>query len=157
MDLKIVTPLVRCISRGQQVYVNQKLDLTVINLDITPIGEKKKETPLYRLTQHSEYSNMSLYNKYLGEDYRNEKSINLKGKKVDCKIGEIVIYEYNNGYYFSSHESGNPEVYELFHNDIERFKMERGYIIRAHITLNCIYETHYLKILFDKYLSERYN
>lgn len=157
IDLKVVTPLVKCIARGQQVYVNKNLDLTVINLDITPIGEKKKDTPLYRLTRYSSFSGMSLYNEYLGEDYRNERSVNLKACNIDCVFGEIAIYEYKRGFYFSSHISGNPERYELYHNDIERFKMDKSYIIRAHISLDCYYETHYLKILFDKYLKENYN
>lgn len=154
LELDLVTRAMKMKEKRQQVYRDNKRGLLLINLDVTPIGQKKAKTALYNLSASgSEFSKMALENEYSFEEIGQVKPQSLKEYRPLVKVGEICIYEHKSDrkYYICDHLSGDPDIYTSGQADLMRYRKRYYYLWLAYLD-NCIYFQNYLtQVLFERY------
>ena len=108
--------------RGSEVWTDDKRGIMLVMLSRSPISKAKSNTALYKLTQGTDFSNMSLNNDF------NVSRTNIKPRPLQeyipvCRIGELCIYKHksNRRLYASTHSSGVfknnylPENVQILH------------------------------------------
>lgn len=96
--LNLVDHVDRMKTRGQMVSVIESRGVQLVNMERSPISEKKKNTALYRMAGDGEFSDMALGNKYIGEGDRSLiGSRPLKEYNPLCQIGEVLVYRHKSG------------------------------------------------------------
>ena len=128
MDLEVIRIIQKMQKKGQNCYINRERKFAIFDLGDSEISQKKNETALYRLKQGSNFSEMSLGNKYSNEIAGKIKSRSLKEFRPVVKIGELCIYEhkFDRTLYISTHTTGSPPEYGL--GDVEKARFRRNFI-----------------------------
>lgn len=157
VGLKIVNKLYEMQCKGQEVYINRARRLCVINLEYSPISEKKKDTALYQLTKDTEFYDMAINNKFEIEAFSRRGSRNIKEYKPVCTVGEFTVYEHKSRteLYISVHKSGVCPEFGI--SSIERLKFKRAFswIWTAYLNNHCIFENISLEYLLVDYFTEK--
>lgn len=154
IELGLVNIATKMNERGQRVYKDRKRGLLLINLDITPIGEKKQNTALYNLAgSGSEFSRMALDNDYSFEEIGRIKPQPLREYVPLVKVGEITVYQHKaeRRYYIAEHKSGAPEEYGSGQADIARYKKRYYYLWTAYLDDDIYFQNYLTQVLFEKY------
>lgn len=154
MELNLVNIAMKMKEKGQQIRKDGRRGYLMINLDMTPIGQKKKDTALYRLAnEESEFSRMALDNEFSFEEIGAIRSRKLVEYTPLVKIGEICIYKHKSDrlYYVSSHASGAPDVLTAGEADRTRFKKKYYYLYLAYLDGRIEFESYLAQVLFEKY------
>lgn len=154
--LGFITKVDEMKQKKQMVSIMPKRQTMLVNMEDSPISDKKRHTALYQLTAGSEFERMALDNQYVGEENRGTIiSKNLKEYKPLVKVGEITIYEHKseNKFYISTHTSGTPPVLSLSKVDKERLHQMYGYVYYQYLKQNVIFESRLCEILFLKAYS----
>lgn len=138
------------------VYINNKRGIALFMLDDSPISKQKADTVLYRLTENTEFSRMSLANEFSVEEIGKVKSQQLKLYKPLVIVGELCIYSHKSehSYYCSTHKSGNPEEYGSGYAELTRFRKKYYWLWqREYMDNNIIFEEYICQILFEQYFK----
>ena len=125
-------------------------------LDDSPISKRKADTVLYRLTEDSEFSRMSLGNEFAVEEIGRVKSQRLKAYKPVVSVGELCIYHHKSEsvYYCSTHKMGNPETFGSGSAELTRFRKKYAWLWnREYMSNNIIFEEYVCQILFEEYFK----
>lgn len=156
LELDIVNDAMKMTEKGQRVKKFPERGLMIINLDITPIGEKKKETALYKLTgARSEFSRMALENDYSFEEIGRIQPQPLKEYEPLASVGGICIYRHKSDrrYYVCSHVSGSPATFTTGEADLKRFRKQFYYLWWAYLDNSVIFQNYLTQVLFEKYIK----
>lgn len=155
MQLKIVRKAETMKRKGQEISIDKNRGICIIILDCSPISQKKQDTALYRLTDGTDFGEMSINNNFSGEEVGKIKSRPLKEYKPIVTIGEITIYEHKSKreFYVSTHKLGSPKEYGV--GEIERGRFRRIYSnLWTEYMCNTIeFEEYLCEILFTKYFE----
>lgn len=156
LELGLVNVAMKMRQTGRTCQYDLKRGYMLINLDITPIGRKKQDTALYRLSSgDSEFARMALENDYSFEEIGDIRSRSLKEYTPLVSCGEICIYRHKSDrlYYVSAHKSGTPVEFTSGESDRVRFRKMYGYLIVAHIHNRVEFESYECQVLFERYLK----
>lgn len=155
--LKITKYAEQMQKKKQVIRTFPKRGLTIINLQDSPISERKKMTALYKLTAGTSFYNMSIDNTFEMDEATIIKSMPLIEyiPLVSSTLG-ITIYKHKNRreYYVSPHNAG-AELYGKSKDEKTRFWNHYSYLWFAYLRNEVIFEeysclSHFQK-MFDNY------
>ena len=157
VDMGLVSRVERMKERGIPIYQDRKRSLQLIVLGSSSVGERKRQTALYRfLGDESGYTAAALENDPDEEWGRENRSRPLQEYRPLVTVGEITVYEHKSRreYYVSSHRSGNPPTYGTGPMDLDRFRVRfRPELWQALMDNKIIYERTNAEILLIKYIG----
>ena len=156
MYLGVVSKVDRMKREKQEVSIMPARGLCLINLEHSPISEKKRDTALYKLTKGSQFEAMSLDNSYIGEEdrqYIGNKP--LQEYTPIVAVGEICIYKHKSKkeFYVSTHTSGSPALFMTSDGDIARFKKAYGWLWLEYLNGRIYFEERICEMLLTKYYN----
>ena len=156
MSLGLVKIAQKMKEKGNTTYINQKRGIGLFMLDDSPISNKKRDTALYKLTEDTEFSKMSLDNEFSVEEIGRVKPQPLKLYVPLVAVGELCIYSHKTEryYYCSTHKSGNPETFGSGSAELTRFRKKYYWLWnREYMDNNIIFEEYVCQILFEQYFK----
>lgn len=154
-ELGIISTIDRMRKKGREVYTDDRRGLMVICLKSSPISAQKSKTALYKLTEGSDFSKMSIENDFAEDHPTNVKSIPLNECRPIVSIGELTIYKhkFHSYLYISLHSSGTVPKYGTNDIEVKRFLKTWGWIWSEYISNNCYFQEYACEILLTKYLA----
>ena len=78
-------------NKGQILSIMPDRGIAVINVENSPISDKKKETALYKATKNTQFQKMALSNEFAYNDFSNITSKNIVEYRPLCTIGNVTI------------------------------------------------------------------
>lgn len=157
VDMGLVSRVERMKERAIPLYQDRKRSLQLIVLGSSSIGERKRQTALYRfLGDDSAYTSAAIENDPDEEWGRGNRSRPLQEYRPIVTVGEITVYEHKSRkeYYISTHRSGNPPTYGTGPMDLDRFRVRfRAPLRDAILSDHIIYEQTKTEILLIKYIG----
>ncbi len=154
VQLKLVGIAERMAEKGQELYCDDNRGILLIILKQSPIGYLKKRSSLYRLTEGTDFSSMSICNNFVGVVRDCIHSEDLRQYRIYITLGELAIYKHKseNTYYITNHISGVPKhEYSTSINSIREFRAKHHNIWFAYIINKVKFETYVCQVLFEKY------
>lgn len=154
VELDLVNVAMKMADKGQQVRRDNKRGILLINLQTTPIGQKKQQTALYKLTAaDSEFSRMAITNEYSMEEIGQIKPQNLAEYIPLVMVGEICVYKHKSErrYYICDHVSGSPDRYTSGQADLMRYRKRYYYLWLAYMENNIYFQNYLTQVLFERY------
>lgn len=155
MELRLVTIMER-LKRDRIIFwADDKRDLLIVNVEGSPISEKKKKTALGRLTSGTDFARMAYDNEYAFDDFSNIESKSLKEYRPLVTVGEITIYKHKSRseYYITEHRAGSPKIYGSSEREVEAFSRSAGKLRDAYLSGDIYFESYLVKTLFIKYTN----
>ena len=115
-------------NRGQIISILHDRGIVIINIENSPISNKKRETALYKATKNTEFQKMALSNEFAYNDFSNITSKKLIEYRPLCTIGNITILTNKN---LSDIYAINKKIqcrynYDTSTTGIQSFKMNYG-------------------------------
>lgn len=156
LSLGLVNRAEQMRSKGREVWIDVKRGICLIILQKSPIGNKKRNTALYRLTGGTEFSEMALDNSFSGEERSRVHNMPLKEFNPIVQVGEICIYRHKSEgglYYVSTHTTGSPPSYGAGPVDLQRFRTGFQWLYQQYMLRHIVFEQYSCEILFKKYFS----
>lgn len=157
MDMGLVSRVERMKEKGIPIYQDRRRSLQLIVLGSSSVGERKRQTALYRfLGEGSGYAAAALDNDPPEEWGARNKSRPLQEYRPLATVGEITIYDHKSRreYYISRHRSGNPPTYGTGPMDLDRFRIRfRPELVKAIMENTIVYEETNAEILLIKYIG----
>lgn len=156
-DLNLIIDADKAFAKGIPVWVNEKRGFVIINIQNSPISEKKRETALYKFAQGTDFSAMALDNQF--RDYRSKtKSYDIKSLKAMAKIGDITLCKVkgNNAIYLTGLRMECPVVYENTEKDMEKFShtdLCKG-LWAAYLDNEVEFENYNIEYLYKRYCKK---
>lgn len=129
-------------------------DITLVNMEDSPIAEQKQNTILYRVTRNTDFAKMALNNNFAYNDFDNIDSVKIKGLKALVTVGEITIYKSEDCYYISLHRSGDPDQYGTSDRELLSFQHKYWRLYNRYIDGKVKFENYLCKALFLKYIDK---
>ena len=147
-ELDLINVVDRMNKKGQEEWINPQRGIALFVLQRSPISEKKANTAIYKVSQNSKFSRMSLGNEFAFDDLTDVRSINLAGWKLKAQLGPWYIYKKDRLWYISAHGAGIPSrIYADTEIDKRRFIFENP---------SCRDRILQHKILYENYQAKRY-
>ncbi len=155
MGLGLVRILERMKQNSQVYYTDNGRGILIVNVEGSPISDKKKKSALGKLTQGTDFAKMAYDNQFAFDDFSNIESRSLKEYKAFKAVGEICIYKHKsrNEYYVSEHFSGSPQVFGSSDREVAYFSRGAGALRDAYLSGRVWFENYLAKILFIKYTN----
>lgn len=155
MELNLVRKAEQMRRKGREISVDVSRGIAIILLNDSPISFKKRNTALYKLSQGSEFAEMSIENNFIGEESGIIKSRNLAEYKPIVAVGEICIYSHksNNRLYVSTHRIGSPPTFGSGEVERKRFQRLYNWIWFEYLANNIEFEEILCEILLTKYCN----
>lgn len=154
LELGLVSKAEKMRREGKSVSIDEKRGIGMFMLDESPISKQKADTALYRLTQNTDFSRMSLDNEFVRNDDSRIVSRKLSAYRPLVAVGEVTVYEHRaeHLYYVSGHYSGNPPRFGTGEIDRERFAKVFGWLWLENLCGTVEFESRLCEILLTKYL-----
>lgn len=145
--MNLTKVLERMQDKKQVEYINKERGVAIFLLFHSPISEQKKQTALYRATQGTDFSRMSLENEFAYDDMTDVKSISINsGWKLFARFGDVYLYKKANLWYLSRHGAGTPsQEYEFNDIGIKKFVHDFPFTYQRIINHKIIYEDFEIK------------
>lgn len=155
LALKLVTKVYDMKKKGQEYSLLKDRGVGIFLLSDSKISQRKKQTALYRLTEGSNFYEMSVDNSFSYDIQTQPVSRNLREYRPLVTVGEITIYEHKStgNYYVSSHRSGNPPIFNSDDIDLKRFQKTYIYLPFAYMKREIEFESFICESLLTKYLK----
>lgn len=152
IGLDLIKKVTSMYEKGTEQFYDQRRGIAVYIIQKSPISVAKKDTALYRLSQGSSFSEMSLQNKFSSNIQGNIRTQNLKEYRLIVGIGELYVYRHksNGKYYITRHKSGEAKHYSESESDKLRFKRACGWLWMAYVHDNVIFEEYICEVLLTK-------
>lgn len=153
LTLKLIDKADQMIQKKLQFWEDKNRGVALYILRDSPISKKKQETALYKLTNNTDFSAMSLNNDFVYEDRGNNKSRVLIEYIPIVKVGELVIYKHkSNGlYYVCLHLTGSCKEFGITDTELQRFTSAYHFLWSAYLMGSITFETYTCEALFRKY------
>lgn len=132
--------------------------LMIINLEASPISQKKSQTALYKLTGEDQFTKMALHNEFSREARSKTGRLPLRELLPVVQLGELQIYQHKSRrqWYGSCHRSGAPEIFGTDDASLARFRAKYGWLWEAYIDDLIIWDSYLPELLFRKFFGENY-
>lgn len=155
MGLGLVRQLERMKRAGRIFWADDERGIFLVNVEGSPISQKKKNTALGRLTKGTDFAKMAYDNDFAFDDFSGIESRSLKEYRPYKAVGEICIYKHKSRreYYVSEHMAGAPEVYGNSEREISAFSRGAGILRDAYLAGYVTFENYLTKVLFVKYTN----
>jgi len=155
MGLGLVRILERMKKDHQVYYADKGRGILIVNVEGSPISQKKKTSALGKLTKGTDFARMAYDNEYAFDDFSNIESRSLREYKPYKQVGEICVYKHKsrNEYYISEHTAGAPVKYGSSEREIEAFSRGAGVLRDAYLSGRIYFENYLTKVLFLKYTN----
>ena len=156
IELQLVMVCEKMLKNGQQIKHFPNRALSMILLEVTPIGELKAQTSLYKLAgPNSDFTRMALENEFTKEEMLDIASRNLKEYRPITTVGEISIYKHKSRkmWYVCGHQSGTVPSYETSPMELKRFTRDHYSIWLAYLNRRIEFESYLYKALLEKYFN----
>jgi len=156
IELGLVSPVEKMYNRVNPCYTNVQRSINIYLINSSPVLDRKKETALYRAAASSEFSKMSLENKFTKEEMDHIQTQDLKQYKLLCTVGEIAIYKHKSfkTFYITDHISGTAaDNYTSGQMDLKRWKRDYYYLWLAYLNGKILFESYIQKVLFENYFA----
>lgn len=155
MELGLVRKADNMRRKKQETSIDFERGIGLFILSNSPISEQKRNTALYKLTQNTEFSSMSLDNYFISEDSGIIKSRPLAEYRPIVSVGEICIYTHkgNGKMYVSTHRIGSPPSYGSGEVERKRFQRVYNWIWGEYMKNNIEFEEILCEILLTKYFG----
>ena len=129
--------------KKQSTYFNDSRGLALYALDNSPISLLKRDTALYRLSENSKFSAMSLNNDFNYDTGTRIESRTLNEYKPIVVISDHCLYSHKsrNEYYYCKHISGSPVLYGDGEQELKRFANAYSWVWGAYLRNLIIFET----------------
>lgn len=115
----------KMVKNGRSEYVSPQRGIAVFLLQDSPISNKKANTTIYKMTEGSKFSKMSLTNAFAYDDMSDVTSMPLNGWKLFAQLGNWFFYKKENRWYMSAHGSGTAKyVFEDTEIDKRKFALQ---------------------------------
>ena len=155
MGLRLVTVLERMKREHRIFWTDDERGILLVNVEGSPISEKKRTTALGRLTAGTDFARMAYDNEYAFDDFSNIEPRALREYTPLVTVGEITIYKHKSrkDYFVTEHKAGSPKVYGSNEREIEAFSRGAGRLRDAYLSGQIFFESYLVKILFIKYTN----
>lgn len=155
MGLGLVRQLEKMKRGGVIYWADDARGVLLVNVEGSPISQKKKATALGRLTKGTDFAGMAYDNDYAFDDFSGIGSRSLKEFRPYKAVGEICIYKHKSRkeYYVSEHFAGAPERFGSTEREIEAFSRGAGILRDAYLSGCVTFENYLTKVLFIKYTN----
>lgn len=155
MELRLVLIMERMKRDHTVFWADDYKSILIVNVEGSPISEKKKKTALGRLTEGTDFYRMAYDNEYAYDDFSNIDSRALREYRAIVTVGEITIYKHKsrNNYYCTEHKAGSPKVYGSTEREIAAFSRSAGKLRDAYLSGDIYFENYLVKELFIKYTN----
>lgn len=160
IELNLVTIAERLKRQGREWYYDKKKGVAMIILKESPISKRKGDTALYRMTEGTRFSQMSLDNEFAKDEqvrigsqplieYRPIATVD-----VGTRSG-ITVYKHKSrdDYYVCRICVGSPPAYTGDKFGLKRFSLDCSYLVKAYYQNNIIFENYISKILLTRALG----
>lgn len=140
---------------NQEIYIDRKKGVGLFFTQESPVSKNKSDTALYRFTENSEFSGMSLNNEFTADKPSRIGSRPLAEYRPIVCIGELCIYRHKSKqeYYATTHKSGTCPTFDTSKSDIARFKKSFGWLWMVYIKNNIVFEEYLCEIYLTKFLA----
>ena len=156
VGLDLVSRAVRMVKKQAEIYEDPARGIGLYMPFSSPISKRKAETALYQLTDGTTFSEMALDNAFT-DDRTSTPIRSLPAKEITpiARIGELCIYRLKNGegFYASTHASGNVPEYLMTTTDITRFKRIYAWLLLAYMDRLVICEDYLAETLLKRVLD----
>lgn len=155
MELGLIEKANAMQRKGQQVSIMENRGVGLFLFSESPISERKRNTALYKLSDNSEFSKMSLNNDFNSATGSIIKSRPLTEYKPLVSIGELCIYKHksNGTFYASLHTAGSPQRFGTSDAEIMRFQRVYSWLWFAYMSNRVEFEQILCEILLTKYFK----
>lgn len=155
MGLGLVRQLEKMKRSGTVFWADEERGILIVNVEGSPISERKKKTALGRLTKGTDFAKMAYENEYAFDDFSGIESRSLKEYRPYKAVGEICIYRHKSRreFYVSEHFSGAPEIYGNSEREVAAFSRGAGALRDAYLSGLVTFENYLTKVLFVKYTN----
>lgn len=151
-----IIPVIENMKRkNKHIHINASKTLCIIDMENSPISDRKKDTVLYKIVAHdSEFYKMAVDNDFKELEYK-ARPKNIMEYVPLFSVGKITLYRHKskNSYYCSYHRSGNCEYYSASDIDIKKAKRRYNYIIESYYKNIIDFESVSCKVDFEIYFS----
>ena len=141
-------------AKGQKYFYDPDRSVCIVFLEESRISQAKRKTALYKLTEGSSFSKMSLDNEFVFNPTENIKSLPIREYKPLVTVGEITIYKHKSErkYYVSEHRLGDPPEYSTDDISLRRYRKNYGFNLNLAYMRNIVtFENMLTKSLFELY------
>lgn len=154
-ELKLIDKALKQVKSGKELYFDKKRGLLLVTPANSPISQQKETTALYRLTSDTAFRRMALSNDFTENIPSRIGARNLQEYTPIVRVGEITIYRHKNAdnYYCTTHNSGNPPVFNVDDTSLKRFCQRYKYLYFAYMQNNIIFETYNAEVCLARYFS----
>lgn len=134
--------------RHDQKFKSIRGLIAVFRFVDSPISEQKRNTVLYQVMQNSDFTGMSIDNKFSDSDFENVQPKPLQEYKPVCSIGSCLIMKHKSKreYYCIAGSNNTVEHYEKMPLSIKAFQRKYYYIYGALLDRKVFYQNVSVKM-----------
>lgn len=154
--LNLVTKVDSMKQRGQMVSTLHDRGITLINMERSPVSQKKADTALYKMARGTSFGEMALENKYIGESERTNNGTRPLAEYTPlCNVGELGIYKHKSRleWYVTKHQPRGVESYGMGDTERARFRRAYPWLWLAYLRKQVFFESRICEILLTNVLG----
>lgn len=154
--LGLISTVEKMQQKGREQWILEDRGVLLLNLDASPISQKKAQTALYKLAgSQSDFGKMALQNSFRSDTGSKHGSRNISEYIPLISVGYITIYEHKSDgtFYVTDIESGTPETYLPNKTDLARFKSQNIWLWREYMTGSIVFRSLEIEIQFQNYFK----
>lgn len=154
--LGLISTVEKMQQKGREQWILEDRGVLLLNLDASPISQKKAQTALYKLAgSQSDFGKMALQNSFRSDTGSVHRSRNISEYIPLISVGEITIYEHKSDgtFYVTDISSGTPETYQANKTDLARFKSKNIWLWREYMTGSIVFRSLEIEIQFQNYFK----
>lgn len=127
-------------------------DMVLLRPKCEQLAERKKDTPLYRVTAGSDFARVALDNQFRIEDREKIRRQPVTEYKPICRVNGVTICRHKSGrrYYVTTSRIGQPKIYQDTDADRRRFLNENPGIYPAYMAKRVTFENLAAQMAFLK-------
>ena len=154
--LGLISTVEKMQKKGREQWILEDRGVLLLNLDASPISQKKAQTALYKLAgSQSDFGKMALQNSFRSDTGSKHGSRNISEYIPLITVGAITIYEHKSDgtFYVTDISSGTPETYQANKTDLARFKSQNIWLWREYMTGSIVFRSLEIEICFQNYFK----
>lgn len=154
MGLNLVTMAEKMKRKEQEISIDHKRGIALVDCCYSPISQRKSETALYRMAGEGDFYSMAIKN-----NFTNPLLPSISRRLIEYRpmvsVGEINIYQHksNGHYYVSSTRQKSAMYFPANNTGLEMFRIKYGAFYDAYYSGRVEFESNIMQLLFLKYLK----
>lgn len=154
LGLGLVSMAEKMLRRDQEISIDEKRGIAMIDCRKSPISQRKAETALYRMSAGSEFFNMAIKNEFNGGLLPSTPRKLIEYRPL-VTVGEIGIYMHksNGKFYVSSTRAKTCPQFQPNDTQLEMYRIRYGYLYDRFYEGRIEFESQISQLLFLTYLK----